>query len=80
MEEIKGIIKTFGEKAITIETDYKHQYYALMANVHHNIREQLSYPLPVLPVKFHQVKSMTAGETPFGPRYYAVNVELDVEF
>lgn len=80
MEIIKGVVKTYGEKAITIETENKHQYYALMANVHHTIKEQLNYPLPVLPVKFHSVTSMTAGETPKGPRYFAVNVELDVDF
>ena len=80
MEEIKGIVKTFGKKAITIETDNKRQYYALFANVHHNIKEQLKYPLPILPVKFHPVRSMSSGTTPMGPRYFAVNVELDVEF
>ena len=80
MEIIKGIVKTYGDKAITIETENKRQYYALMGNVHHTIREQLIYPLPILPVKFHPVKSMTAGKTNKGPRYYAVNVELDVEF
>ena len=80
MEIEKGIVKTYGDKAITIETENKRQYYALMANVHHTIREQLIYPLPILPVKFHPVKSMTAGKTNKGPRYYAVNVVLDVEF
>ncbi len=80
MEIMKGIVKTYGEKAITIETENKHQYYALLANVHHNIKEQLKYPLPTLPVKFHPVKSMTSGSTNYGPRYFAVNVELDVEF
>lgn len=80
MEIIKGVVKTYGTKAITIETENKRQYYALMANVHHSIREQLNYPLPILPVKFHPVKSMIAGKTIKGPRYYAVNVELDVVF
>ena len=80
MEEIKGIVKTFGKKAITIETENKQQYYALIGNVHHHILEQLSYPLPHLPVKFHPVTSMTSGKTIKGPRYFAVNVELDVEF
>ena len=77
MEEIKGIIKTFGEKAITIETENKHQYYALLANVHYSIIEKLKYPLPKLPVKFHPVRSMTSGKTNYGPRYFAVNVVLD---
>tara|TARA_Y100001970_G_scaffold272323_1_gene368895 strand:- start:11829 stop:12071 length:243 start_codon:yes stop_codon:yes gene_type:complete len=80
MDIVKGVVKTYGPKAITIETEDKYQYYALMANVHHNIKEQLNYPLPILPVKFHPVTSMTAGKTIKGPRYFAVNVELDVEF
>ena len=80
MEIIRGIVKTFGDKAITIETEDKRQYYALFGNVHHNIKEQLTYPMPVLPVKFHPVRSMTSGKTINGPRYLAVNVELDVEY
>jgi hypothetical protein len=80
MDELKGVVKTYGTKAITIETQSKQQYYALLENVDIKIREHLTYPLPIMPVKFHPVTSMTSGKTINGPRYFAVNVVLDVEF
>ena len=76
----KGRVKTFGDKAITISAGNYIQYYALLESVDKLIIEHLKYPLPYLPVKFDVVNTKYSGSTYMGPRYYATNVELDLEF
>tara|TARA_Y100000389_G_C17195198_1_gene380846 strand:- start:16 stop:252 length:237 start_codon:yes stop_codon:yes gene_type:complete len=75
-----GIIKTFGKKAVTIQSDNMKQYYALLESVDPLILEQLIDPLPVLSVKFTVNKCKYSGETIYGKRYYAENVKLDLDF
>ena len=76
----KGRVKTFGDKAITISSENSVQYYALLETVDKLIIEHLKYPLHYLPVKFDVLKTKQSGSTYMGPRYYATNVELDLEF
>tara|TARA_B100000767_G_C19762171_1_gene535683 strand:+ start:94 stop:330 length:237 start_codon:yes stop_codon:yes gene_type:complete len=76
----KGIVKTFGKKAVVIEDKKKRQYYALLNEVDVLITEHLNYPLLILPVKFNVDINKHSGRTFIGLRYYATNVELDVEF
>ena len=76
----KGFVKTFGKKAIAIEDDKKKQYYALLNEVDILVTEHLNYPLLILPVKFNVNVNKHSGRTNIGLRYYATNVELDVEF
>lgn len=76
----KGFVKTFGKNAIAIEDDKKKQYYALLNEVDILVTEHLNYPLLILPVKFNVNVNKHSGRTHIGLRYYATNVELDVEF
>tara|TARA_B110000967_G_C18879169_1_gene560026 strand:+ start:1852 stop:2085 length:234 start_codon:yes stop_codon:yes gene_type:complete len=76
---LKGIVRTFGALAITIEMENKQQYYALLKHVDKSILDLLVYPLIYLPVKFEQKNQTFAGKTFMGPRYHAKNVELDLK-
>ena len=76
----KGIVKTFGKLAISIEDKEKNQYYAPFEDVDKYVLEQLTYPLPVLPIKFNINKEKFSDYSKNIPRYYAYNVQLDLEF
>jgi len=75
-----GYVKSFGKMAITIEDENKKQYYAPFSDIHKYVLEQLIEPLPKLPVKFNVNTHKTAGYANNVPRYYAFDVQLDLEF
>tara|TARA_B100000795_G_C22717032_1_gene405865 strand:+ start:619 stop:867 length:249 start_codon:yes stop_codon:yes gene_type:complete len=76
---LKGVVKTFGALAITIEMENKQQYYALLEHVDDSVLDLLVYPMGYLPVKFEQKNLYFSGITHMGPRYHAKKVELDLE-
>jgi hypothetical protein len=75
-----GYVKYFGRMAITIEDENKKQYYAPFSDMDEYVLEQLIFPLPKLPVKFYVNTYKTAGYANNVPRYYAFDVQLDLEF
>ena len=75
-----GYVKSFGKMAITIEDENKKQYYAPFSDIHKYVLEQLIDPLPILPVKFKLNMDKFSGYSNSVPRYYAFDVELDLEF
>jgi hypothetical protein len=75
-----GYVKTFGRMAITIEDENKKQYYAPFSDIDEYVLEQLIFPFPYLPVKFTVNKYKNAGYANNVPRYYAFDVQLDLEF
>lgn len=72
---MKGIVKSFGSKAVSLETSDKRQYYALFCDVHQEVMKCLIPQLEV-PVIFEVDTTRFSGETIFGKRYYAKNVTL----
>lgn len=78
---IEGYIKTFGEKAITIQTAGGNQYYGLYENIKDKeIMDYLKKDLPFIPVKFFPDIFRWSGETKYGKRFYALEIELDLTF
>ena len=75
-----GYVKCFGRMAITIEDKNQKQYYAPFSDIHKYVLEQLIEPLPHLPVKFNVNTYKTAGYANNVSRYYAFDVQLDLEF
>lgn len=77
---LKGYIKTFGEKAITIQTAGGNQYYGPFENIKDpEIFDYLTkkYNLNYIPVKFLINLNKHSGRTKYGKRYYAFDIELD---
>jgi len=72
---MKGLVKTFGSKAISIQTEDKRQYYAPYCNVAEQVVKCL-VPHLYVPVVFDVDTTQIAGKTVFGNRYYATNVVL----
>lgn len=72
---MKGVVRSFGTKAISLETEDKRQYYAPFCDVHKEVMGCLVPKLEV-PVIFEVDITRFAGETVFGKRYYAKNVTL----
>ena len=72
---MKGLVKSFGSKAISIQTKDKRQFYAPYCNVDEQVVKCLVPRLQV-PVVFDVDTTQIAGETIFGNRYYATNVVL----
>lgn len=72
---MKGIIIAFGEKAATIQTENKDQYYAPFEHMDDLIVANLEADMPIF-VIFDVDKSQHAGHSNNKPRYYAKNVQL----
>ena len=74
------MLKLLEKRQLLLKIKKKRQYYALLNEVDVLITEHLNYPLLILPVKFNVDINKHSGRTFIGLRYYATNVELDVEF
>jgi hypothetical protein len=72
---MRGIVKSFGSKAISIQTGDKKQYYAPYCDVADQVIKCLVPRLRV-PVLFKVDTTRVAGVTSFGKRYYATHVVL----
>lgn len=74
----KGYIRSYGKKAITIETSNLYQYYAPYQNVEDLIipflKDSSKYPILVT---FEIDRSNSAGLANGKKRYYASNVKID---
>tara|TARA_B100000963_G_C22303786_1_gene526897 strand:+ start:257 stop:496 length:240 start_codon:yes stop_codon:yes gene_type:complete len=73
----QGFVRSFGKKAITIQTQDRKQYYALIENISDkNLLNHLQHPLPYIPVQFDIDTNSHSGTTKFGPRFYATNIHI----
>jgi len=72
---MKGFVKSFGDLALSLETDDRRQYYAPYANVDSEVMQYLVANLRV-PVAFNVDTTQYAGTNNFGKRYFATNVQL----
>ena len=76
---MKGIVKTFGDLALSLETEDGWQFYAPYANVDDEVLQYLVLWLRV-PVRFNVDWYKYSGENRLGKRYFATDVKLqDVE-
>tara|TARA_B110000091_G_C13411367_1_gene308255 strand:- start:190 stop:435 length:246 start_codon:yes stop_codon:yes gene_type:complete len=76
---MKGIVKTFGELALSLETEDGWQFYAPYANVDSEVMQYLVQRLHV-PVQFNVDQTKYSGKNCMGKRYFATDVKLqDVE-
>jgi hypothetical protein len=73
---LEGQIIAYGKKALTIQDENKQQYYALLCDVDINLLLLIDKMGLVFPVKFKINKKKYEGETIYGKRYHAYNVEL----
>lgn len=74
---MKGFVKTFGDLALSLESEDRRQFYAPYANVD---SEVLQYLIPFnkmkVPVQFNVDRTKCAGTSHMGNRYYATDVKL----
>jgi len=76
---LNGYITTYGEKAITIQTEGGNQYYGPKENIKDpEIFTCLNNNIKYIPVKFMVDFKNSSGKTRFGKRYYAYDIQLDV--
>jgi len=76
---LKGYVITHGRKAMTIQTETKHQYYGPMENIiDEMIFNLLENNLRYIPVKFMVDKTNYSGEIKGIKRYFAYNIESDI--
>ena len=75
---LQGYVKTFGTKAITIQTAGGNQYYGPFENISDKIiMDHLTDTLTYIPVTFLPEYDKWSGETRYGKRYYATNIEIE---
>ena len=75
---LNGFVTTYGEKAITIQTEGGNQYYGPKENITDpEIFTCLSNNIKFIPVKFMVDFNNSSGSTRFGKRYYAYDIQLD---
>lgn len=70
----KGFIRSIGKDAITIQDDYKKQYYGPKSEILDKDLNQSLYLFTLVVFKINLQKQ--SGSTPHGPRYYAENIKL----
>jgi phage terminase large subunit-like protein len=75
---MKGTIRSYGKKALTIQSSDKHQYYAPFENVEKLIipflDEPSKYPIHVI---FEIDYSQYSGEIRGKKRFYAKEIKID---
>ena len=75
---MKGTIRSYGKKALTIQSSDKHQYYAPFENVENLIipflDDSSKYPIHVI---FEIDYSQYSGEIKGKKRYFAKEVKID---
>lgn len=75
-----GIVKTYGKKAIAIQTDNLHQYYAPLEQVSDEIKPLLTMDClttTAVLVKFKVDYTKYSGEIRGVKRYYAYDITLN---
>ena len=72
----RGIIKTYGKKALTIITDEKVQYYAPLDDVEELIFPFLKQPFSPIVVNFDINYEKWSGHSNGKKRYFAYNVKI----
>ena len=70
----KGLIRSIGKHAITIQDDNKKQFYGLKSEIIDEDLRQNMYLF--IPVEFKINLQKHSGKTPYGLRYYAENIRL----
>ena len=69
-----GFIRSFGKHALTIQNNKKVQFYGHYDDiVDAELKDKICLHLPVM---FNIDYTRSSGDTPLGPRYYAVNITL----
>lgn len=72
----RGLIKTYGKKALTIITDEKEQYYAPLDDVEELIFPFLKHPFSPILVDFNINYDKWSGNSNGNKRYFAYNVKI----
>ena len=76
---LKGFIRSYGKKALTIQTETKEQYYGPLENIiDETLFDLLSNNLSYIPVKFMVDKTNYSGKIKGVKRYFAYDIESDI--
>lgn len=76
---LKGFIRSYGKKALTIQTETKEQYYGPLENIiDETLFDLLSNKLSYIPVKFMVDTKNYSGEIKGVKRYFAYDIESDI--